>query len=376
MSHLAAVAASVIAGSAFGTDRLVPQQYPTIQAAVDASVQGDRVLVSPGFYREAVRLTKAVMVEGLSPAHAAQTIVSGAGVVGPAFQTVGGTSYIGDVGVRNLTVTGENVLEFGENAGVFFADLGSQSRAVVEHCIFRENYGGSAYGALYLGHRDCVVRDCLFEHNYTRPGGVGGAIYFWQAGAPGTALIERCVLRDHPQAGQGTIVLAPGYAVTFRDSIVRNSPTLIQNYGTADVLLMQNITACTIGQVLLPGFAGYIDGGGNDWDGPCPDCDANGVIDLEEILFGGADCNANGIVDACDLAADPKLDHNGDGLIDACQCIPDVTGNGFVDGVDLAAVLSSWGSDGEGEFRTDLTGDGTVNGADLATVLSGWGACP
>ena len=56
-------------------------------------------------------------------------------------------------------------------------------------------------------------------------------------------------------------------------------------------------------------------------------------------------------------------------------CLADITGNGSVDGVDLAAVLGSWGTGGS-KSGADLDGDGVVGGADLAIVLSGWGACP
>ncbi len=40
--------------TALAIDRLVPQQYSTIQAAINASVVGDQVVVSPGTYNEAI----------------------------------------------------------------------------------------------------------------------------------------------------------------------------------------------------------------------------------------------------------------------------------------------------------------------------------
>jgi hypothetical protein len=57
-------------------------------------------------------------------------------------------------------------------------------------------------------------------------------------------------------------------------------------------------------------------------------------------------------------------------------CLGDVSGNRTVDGVDLAAILSNWGTSGQGQFVTDINADGTVDGADLAFVLGGWGPCP
>ena len=40
-----------------GETRLVPQDYPTIQAAVDAAAPGDLVLIDRGTYREQVEVT-------------------------------------------------------------------------------------------------------------------------------------------------------------------------------------------------------------------------------------------------------------------------------------------------------------------------------
>jgi hypothetical protein len=56
-------------------------------------------------------------------------------------------------------------------------------------------------------------------------------------------------------------------------------------------------------------------------------------------------------------------------------CLGDVTGNGYVDGVDLAAVLAAWGPAGGSEFDCDFNEDGFVNGTDLGYLLSRWGPC-
>lgn len=57
-------------------------------------------------------------------------------------------------------------------------------------------------------------------------------------------------------------------------------------------------------------------------------------------------------------------------------CLGDVSGNHSVDGVDLAALLGTWGTNGQGEFDCDIDNDGIVSGTDLTIVLVGWGACP
>lgn len=60
----------------------------------------------------------------------------------------------------------------------------------------------------------------------------------------------------------------------------------------------------------------------------------------------------------------------------ADPCPGDVTNNGVVDAVDLAAILTSWGTAGGGEFDADANRDGMVDAQDLALVLGSWGACP
>jgi hypothetical protein len=58
------------------------------------------------------------------------------------------------------------------------------------------------------------------------------------------------------------------------------------------------------------------------------------------------------------------------------SCAADITRNGLVDGVDLAIILATWGTNGnKGGVNSDVNGDGIVNGTDLATVLGTWGIC-
>lgn len=56
-------------------------------------------------------------------------------------------------------------------------------------------------------------------------------------------------------------------------------------------------------------------------------------------------------------------------------CPADLTGDGAVDGADLAVLLGAWGAC-DGNCPADLTGDDAVDGADLAVLLGAWGSCP
>jgi hypothetical protein len=91
-----------------------------------------------------------------------------------------------------------------------------------------------------------------------------------------------------------------------------------------------------------------------------------------------ADCNGDGIVDFGQILRGALLDTNNNGIPDSCEvsaCPADVTGDRTVDGVDLAAILGAWGTNGQSQFDCDIDNDGVVSGTDLAFVLSGWGPC-
>jgi hypothetical protein len=63
---------------------------------------------------------------------------------------------------------------------------------------------------------------------------------------------------------------------------------------------------------------------------------------------------------------------------DAVEPCGDITGDGFVDGSDLVALLAAFGQEtGDGAAGGDFDDSGTVDGADLVTLLATFGqACP
>lgn len=53
-------------------------------------------------------------------------------------------------------------------------------------------------------------------------------------------------------------------------------------------------------------------------------------------------------------------------------CVADLTGDHNVDGGDITALLSAWGSTGT---AADLNADGVVSSSDLTVLLTNWGTC-
>ncbi|MEY3142913.1 MAG: hypothetical protein RLY21_1406, partial [Planctomycetota bacterium] len=124
------------------------------------------------------------------------------------------------------------------------------------------------------------------------------------------------------------------------------------------------------------------------------DCNADGVVDLGQILAGQLadansnrvpdccegigtptdDCNGNGQLDACELAV-PGADADGDLVLDQCEwSFGDLNRDGEVGAQDLALLLSAWGS--TTPSIADLNNDGQVGAQDLALLLSRWGQTP
>ena len=130
----------------------------------------------------------------------------------------------------------------------------------------------------------------------------------------------------------------------------------------------------SVGEYFLALEGQTLDGGWNDappyamcalmieWSA---DCNADGIVDYGQIRAGDLeDTNANNIPDCCEAA-------------EGCNpCLADIDESGAVNAVDLAAILSNWGTNGGKYPRADIDGNGDVDGADLAAVLSAWGPCP
>ena len=94
------------------------------------------------------------------------------------------------------------------------------------------------------------------------------------------------------------------------------------------------------------------------------DCNNDGIVDYGQIRTGEyADANANNIPDCCEYST-------------PCDCAADIIQDNAINGVDLAAIMNAWGTDGGKLPRCDVDGSGIVDGSDLTIVLDAWGPCP
>ena len=110
------------------------------------------------------------------------------------------------------------------------------------------------------------------------------------------------------------------------------------------------------------------------------DVDQDGDIDLNDfdlflVAFDDvpADCNANGVVDMLDILLG-EADANNDGVLDECQtCLGDIDGDNMLGVGDILAIIGAWGPCSD--CLADIDGDGVVNVTEILFIVGNWGTC-
>lgn len=203
---LVCIAAYVQSGAALAADRLVPSQYSTIQAAINAAVTGDVIRIAPGIYIGRIDL-KGKGIRILGTAGRAQTFVLPNGSVGPVVSCVTGETSatilegltimqsVGGPGVR-ITASSPTLRDCtltqnqndASNGGA--VSIEGASTTVFERCDLLSNQAsGRNGGAVAMSGTEVSVRFtlCNFNSN-SATGDKGGALF-----ADGAqVVIDRC----------------------------------------------------------------------------------------------------------------------------------------------------------------------------------------
>ncbi len=168
---LALVAIIGLSAQLHATERHVPSQYPTIQAAVDACVDGDVVVLAPGVY-------------------------TGDGNTDVSVPPLA-------IAIRSLLGDPNTCIIDGEGLRRGFVVEGDDVRVASIHGLAFANCAGTDGGTAltvetsYAEQPRCVVSSCVFTNNHETGNGDGGAIR-----AVGTVEINGCSFVGN-SAGRG-----------------------------------------------------------------------------------------------------------------------------------------------------------------------------
>jgi len=160
--RLAAMIMFFLAASttAFSTDIFVPDDYATIQAAINAAANGDTVIVRPGTYQENLSIGKAITVK--SESGPAGTIIDGGGAGSVVFFNAVGTDTI----LEAFSIT--NGVGSADGGGIYC----SHSSPTIKHNSIYANSGTRGGGiCCYSGSSPVIEHNKIYENNAVDFGG-------------------------------------------------------------------------------------------------------------------------------------------------------------------------------------------------------------
>ncbi len=203
------LAAASASAPALADDLLVPAEHATIQAAIDAALPGDTVLVSPGTYAELLNTLGKPITLASTDGPAATTIdSSGMGVTTLTISSGEGP----DTRITGFTFTNDSETHPSQGGAVYL----NGSSPTFDDCVFDTNrsvWGGAVY---CLNNTDPSFTDCVFRDGnaYTTNGGGGGAGFFQNETS--NASFTRCLFEGN-YGRQGGAIWIYGSPITFTD---------------------------------------------------------------------------------------------------------------------------------------------------------------
>ncbi len=162
--------------------RLVPAQYSTVQAAIDAATDGDEIVISPGLYLENLQMGgRNVVLRSTDPADpyvVSQTIVDGS--------QAGPVVIFGGTETQSCMVAG---LTIRNGSGVAGGGLhGEHCKAAILNNLITDNDGITDGGG--IGFCDGLIAGNLIVGNrVSEIGGLGGGIVYCHGTIEGNVIV-------------------------------------------------------------------------------------------------------------------------------------------------------------------------------------------
>ena len=407
------MAIAAFSGSAVADIINVPGDFPTIQEAIDAAMDGDEVEVHPGTYNETINfLGKEITVRSsdgpqvtIIDAQQTGTVVTcnsgeGPNTVLDGFTVTGGEpSGMRNVGssptVTNCTFSGNTAFGGGGDGGGMF---NVQSNPMVTNCTFSGNSADDRGGGVYNLVSSPTVTNCAFSADTAD---FGGGMFNDFVSSP---TVTHCTFSDNTADVRG------GGMYNFVSTPTVTNCTFSGNSAADGAGMANDNSNSTVTNCTFAGNAAGSGGGSHNlsssltvincviW-GNSPDQLFDEPASTTAVLFSDIQGGWPGIgnIDADPLFVDPDNDDYhlsaGSPCIDAGdntavpkEIVTDLDGNPrFVDDLqtpDCQQAPRQCGDPpvvdmGAYEFQPwDLDGDGCVGILDLLALLAAWGSNP
>lgn len=188
-----------------GETILVPTDYPTIQAAINAAVNGDEIIVAPGTYTQALDLL-GKQISLRSSNGPSVTFLNGTGVARSIITCISGETLL--TLVSGFTVqNGAGTPNWATCAGRGPAGGGAlvqNSGLTIDNCVFRDNgFDVVAGGAVFARNAQVEIVGCTFLRNGAEAG-YGGAV---ESCGSGSFAMEGCTFEDNGPTSHGGALL-------------------------------------------------------------------------------------------------------------------------------------------------------------------------
>ena len=147
----------VLNSGVLAEDLLVPSVYPTIQAGIEAAVDGDIVIVAEGTYFENVNFGgESITVTSTDPNEPGATVIDAAGS--------GTVVTFADVASANCVLTGFTIIngDASVDGGGMLCLNGSIE---INNCIISDNSATESGGGIYTRDADLTLTSCVLSRN-------------------------------------------------------------------------------------------------------------------------------------------------------------------------------------------------------------------
>ena len=361
----------------------VPADHQTINAAIEASSNGDIIQIDPGIYFENLVVNnKRIAIRGgdIFGEIFGETIIDGSAAKGSARSCVlvTGTSEL---------VLDQLVLRNGGGSSIFGITRGGGIyaeysvleliRVTVEACsVEAEPFGEPSWGGAICNYGGSIVLDrCVIRDN--RSDGQGGGIWSTQGVIQ---MANRLVTGNSSSDGGG--LYAEGGSISidlsiFHDNLADKQGGAIMARSGVDLSIFDSrfdanraLDGAALWSSVPQGVIQY-----TTFERQVAETEVGGAaLRLADLSLGGAEYLIGGSV----FCGNVGLDISGawlEGLPNVfdelCPLLGDLDRNGLVDGADLTLLLGEWGTPGVA-LGADLDFSGFVGGGDLTILLGAW----